>query len=128
MMHYPPASMNTGIVKGGHRTVKVRRREQLGLATRRQRHREKWQSLLTCQLGLPRRLADNLQAGTKHSDIEHVLYQYLDKQTFCIDDYVDLRLLAWNRAGRYATLRRTFGLYERNWRHVDTATVRDAES
>ena len=47
------------------------------------------------------------------------LQAFIDHQVICIDDYENLRLTAWNRAGRFMTRAEAFQLYERNWRHVD---------
>jgi hypothetical protein len=43
-------------------------------------------------------------------------------------DYPELARLAWNRdPARPITGEEAFGLYERNWRHVDTAALSDKE-
>ena len=39
--------------------------------------------------------------------------------TFQIDEYPQLALLAWNRVVRDITGEEAFGLYERYWRFVD---------
>lgn len=39
--------------------------------------------------------------------------------TFCIDDYPELALLAWNRAVRDIDGEEALALYEANWRFVD---------
>ena len=95
------------------------RREQLRLAKRRQRAREKLRGLATYQLRLPHRLAEKLKAGVKQADFVAALQAFIDHRVICIDDYENLRLLAWNRAGRFMTRAEAFQLYERNWRHVD---------
>lgn len=38
---------------------------------------------------------------------------------FCIDDYPELALLAWNRVVRNIAGDEAFALYEANWRFVD---------
>lgn len=45
-----------------------------------------------------------------------------------IDDYPQLKLLAWNRAVRDITGDEALALYERNWRFVDTETLTEAEA
>ncbi len=95
------------------------RREQLRLAKRRQRAREKRRGLATYQLRLPRRLAEKLKAGGKRAGFVDALQAFIDREVLCIDDYENLRLIAWNRAGRYMTRAEAFQLYECNWRHVD---------
>jgi hypothetical protein len=48
--------------------------------------------------------------------------------TLKIDDYPQLALLAWNRAVREISGEEAFGLYERNWRFVDTALLTPEEA
>ena len=43
----------------------------------------------------------------------------LDRLVVRIDDYPQLRDLAWNRSGGLIQAREAFQLYERNWRYVD---------
>ena len=40
-----------------------------------------------------------------------------------IDDYPQLRRIAWQRRGGELTPAEALNLYERNWRHVDTAAL-----
>ena len=51
----------------------------------------------------------------------------LSTTRMCIEDYDNLRLLAWNRTGRFVTRAEAFQLYERNWRHVDLAGMTTGE-
>lgn len=95
------------------------RREQLRLAKRRQRAREKRRGLATYQLRLPHQLAEKLKAGSKRAGFVDTLRAFIDHEVLCIDDYENLRLIAWNRAGRFMTRAEAFQLYECNWRHVD---------
>ena len=97
----------------------VFRRRQLRLAKRRQRERERQRDLVIYQLRLPRRLAEKLKAGLKQAEFPVALRAFIDHQVLCIDDHENLRLLAWNRTGRFVTRAEAFQLYERNWRHVD---------
>lgn len=97
----------------------VIRRRQLRLAKRRQRQREKQRDLVIYQLRLPRGLAEKLKAGLKQVEFAAALRAFIDHQVLCIDDFENLRLLAWNRTGRFVTRAEAFQLYERNWRHVD---------
>lgn len=103
------------------------RREQLRLAKRRQREKEKQQGLVTYQLRLPERLADKLKVGNKHREFTAALKSFIDDQVLCLDDYESLALLAWNRSGRFVTRSEAFQLYERNWRHVDGDALSDKE-
>lgn len=104
------------------------RREQMRRAKRRQREREKQRDLVLYQLRLPRRLAGKLKAGNRHADFSDALQSFIDYQVICIDDYENLKLLAWNRSGRYMTRSEAFQLYERNWRFVDMDGMSAEES
>ena len=97
----------------------VIRRRQLRLAKRRQREREKQRDLVIYQLRLPRGLAEKLKAGLKQAGFASDFRSFIDYRVICIDDFENLRLLAWNRTGRFVTRAEAFQLYERNWRHVD---------
>lgn len=44
-------------------------------------------------------------------------------QRIRIDDYPQLRRIAWQRRGGDITPAEALSLYERNWRHVDTAAL-----
>ena len=52
---------------------------------------------------------------------------FIDSRILCIDDFENLRLLAWNRSGRFVTRAEAFQLYESNWRHVDLHEISTAE-
>ena len=94
------------------------RREQLRLAKRRQREREKRHGLETYQLRLPQSLTEKLKEGSQHAEFVDALQAFIDHQILRISDYENLRLLAWNRKGKFVTRREALQLYERNWRHV----------
>jgi len=104
------------------------RREQMRWAKRRQREREKQRDLVLYQLRLPRRLAGKLKAGNRHADFSAALQAFIDYQVICIDDYENLKLLAWNRSGQFMTRSEAFQLYERNWRFVDMNGMSTEES
>ncbi len=48
--------------------------------------------------------------------------------TFKIDDYPQLALLAWSRVVREITGEEAFALYERNWRFVDVGCLNTNET
>lgn len=89
------------------------------VAKQRQRERERQRGLAIYQLRLPRGLAEKLKAGLKQTGFMSDFRSFIDCQVLCIDDFENLRLLAWNRTGRVVTRAEAFQLYERNWRHVD---------
>lgn len=44
-----------------------------------------------------------------------------------IDDYPQLKRLAWHRQGEHLSKQDAFALYERNWRHIDQASLERSE-
>lgn len=48
-------------------------------------------------------------------------------QNLNIDEYPELKLLAWNRALRKIEEEEAFFLYERNWRFVNLENLTDKE-
>lgn len=115
----PQTTLQPGETRARDGHPKAARREQLRLAKRRQREREKQRDLATYQLRIPRRIAEKLKAGNKQAPFAAALQEFIDQQVICIGDYDNLQLLAWNRSGRFITRAEAFQLYERNWRHVD---------
>ena len=99
-------------------TVAVRR-EQLRRAKKNQRDRERQCGLVTYELRLPSRLAQKLKAGSKRTDFTAALHAFVDHQVIGIENYDNLRLIAWNRSGGFVTRAEAFQLYENNWRHID---------
>jgi len=103
------------------------RREQLRLAKRAQRERERKSGLALVQLRLPLALARKLTAGARQEGFEEALDRALDETLVRIDDYPALSELAWNRADRWIPARDALRTYERNWRFVDTAKLLPGE-
>jgi hypothetical protein len=103
------------------------RREQLRLAKRAQRERERKSGRAHVQLRLPSALAQKLTVAAKQPDFAKLLGRALDKIVIYITDYPALADIAWNRADKWISARDALRLYERNWRFVDAARLEPRE-
>ena len=103
------------------------RREQLRLAKRAQRERERLAGLKSVPLKLSERDAARLRAAASQPGFEERLRHFLEEELVEIDQYENLKELCWNRRGRYLGAEEAFRLYERNWRFVDTRRMKAAE-
>jgi hypothetical protein len=99
------------------------RREQLRLAKRAQRERERHSGLAHVQLRLPAALAEKLTAAARQDGFEELLDRALDDALVNITDYPALSEIAWNRSDQWISARDALRLYERNWRFVDTGRL-----
>lgn len=108
---------------GRPRTNLLPRAEQLRIAKRAQRERDRNAGFVLCQIKLPRRVAERLRHALAAPGFAAELEAFLEQSVVDVRQYPNLRLLCWNRAGRFLTQRDAFGLYERNWRFVDTRTL-----
>jgi len=99
------------------------RREQLRLAKRAQRSRERQSGLALVQLRVPAALARKLTAAARQEGFEEALDRALDEVLVHIDDFPALAELAWNRTDRWIAARDALRLYERNWRFVDAGRL-----
>jgi hypothetical protein len=112
---------------GRPKTSDLERREQLRVAKRAQRERDRREGRVLCQVKLRPRNAEMLRAGLGIPGFEEELREYLANTIVDVEQFPNLKLLCWNRKGKYLTDREAFGLYERNWRFVDTARLDDQE-
>lgn len=96
------------------------RAEQLRYAKRAQRERERARGLVHVQLTLPAATAERLAVASRSLDFAGDLERLLDDAVVRIADYPALSDIAWNLAVPYLPARDAFGLYERNWRFVET--------
>ena len=97
----------------------LRRREQLRLAKRAQRERDREAGLALCQVKVNPTTAEKLRRALAIPGFEDTLAQFLDDSLVDIQAYPNLHLLCWNRAERFIPASDAFALYERNWRFVD---------
>lgn len=103
------------------------RLEQLRIAKRMQRQRDRDAGLALCQVKLPQKTAQRLRHALAIPGFDAELQTFLDNAIVETRKFPNLNLLCWNRATPFLTGRDAFGLYERNWRFVDTKTMPDDE-
>lgn len=95
-----------------------RRAAQLRLAKQRQRARQREAGLVACQLMVPKPLADRLRELVKRPAQLDRLLKWLALELIDLDEWPQLRELAWGRHGRWIPGAEALALYERNWRFV----------
>ena len=105
----------------------MRRREQLRLAKRAQRERDREAGLALCQVKVNPATAEKLRRALAIPGFEDTLARFLDDSLVDIQAYPNLHLLCWNRAERFIPARDAFALYERNWRFVDENALEPKE-
>jgi len=103
------------------------RREQLRLAKRAQRDRDREAGLVLCQIKLRPSTAESLRRAIAIAGFEDTLARFLEQSLVDVQAYPNLHLLCWNRAERYIPAADAFALYERNWRFIDEKTLQPAE-
>lgn len=112
---------------GRPKTSPLSRREQLRLAKRAQRERERRNGIVRYPVKLPRSDAQRLKAGMSRPAFVRQLRGFLKEHVIAVEDYENLAALMWNRREAYLTDEEAFRLYERNWRFVDTKRMKPAE-
>lgn len=112
---------------GRPKTNPLSRREQLRLAKRAQRERERDAGKVVVPLKLPARDAERVRAAMARPEFTHRLSSFLDDTLIEIAAYENLAALCWNRSDRFIDAEEAFRLYERNWRFVDTRRMKPAE-
>lgn len=117
----------SGRGRGRPRRSPSDRRTQLRLAKRAQRERDRREGRVLCQVKLRPQIAELLREGLRLPGFEEDLLAYLDDALVALERYPNLKLLCWNRRGRYVSAREAFALYERNWRFVDRNHLEERE-
>lgn len=112
---------------GRPKTSLLSRREQLRLAKRAQRARERDAGKVIVPLKLPARDAERVRAAMAQPEFTRRLSRFLDDALIEIAAYKNLAALCWNRRSRYIDAKEAFRLYERNWRFVDTRRMKPTE-
>lgn len=112
---------------GRPRVSPLPRTEQLRRAKRAQRERDREAGFVLCQFKLKTPVAERLRRALAIPGFDAELGEYLKNAIVDVRDYPNLQLLCWNRADRWLADRDAFGLYERNWRFVDTKHLSDHE-
>ncbi len=124
--------MNTPLPKakarpGRPRTNPRPRPEQLRIAKRSQRQRDRDAGFALCQIKLPQHTAQRLRQALAIPGFDVELERFLDEAIVDTRQFPNLQLLCWNRTAPLLTERDALGLYERNWRFVDTETMPEDE-
>jgi hypothetical protein len=112
---------------GRPKTNPLSRSEQLRLAKRAQRARERDAGMIVVPLKLSGRDAERVRVAMARPEFVHRLRGLLDEALLEIAAYENLSTLCWNRHDRYLGAEEAFRLYERNWRFVDTRRMKAAE-
>ena len=112
---------------GRPKTSPLSRREQLRLAKRSQRERERAAGMVAVPLKLAARDAVRMRAAMARPEFARELRGLLDNALIEIASYENLKALCWNRRDRYLGAEEAFRLYERNWRFVDERRMKPAE-
>jgi hypothetical protein len=112
---------------GRPKTNPLSRREQLRLAKRAQRERERAAGMTAVPLKLAAHDAERMRAALARPEFTHRLRGLLDDALVEIAAYENLAALCWNRRDRYLGAEEAFRLYERNWRLVDQRRMKTAE-
>ena len=103
------------------------RAEQLRLAKRAQRERERRRGIARYPVKLPRAEAERLKAGMAQPGFVRRLREFVREHLIAVAEYENLAGLLWNRGGRFVTDEEAFRIYERNWRFVDAGRMQPAE-
>ena len=112
---------------GRPKTNSQPRKEQLRIAKRLQRDRDRAAGLALCQVKLPHEAAQRLRHALAIPGFDAELQAFLDHAIVETRRFPNLQLLCWNRATPFVTERDAFGLYERNWRFVDAGNMPEEE-
>jgi hypothetical protein len=101
--------------------------EQVRIAKRAQRQRDRDAGLALCQVKLRKAVAERLRHAVAIPGFDAELEKFLGDAVVEVRKFPNLKLLAWNRVDQFLTARDAFGLYERNWKFVDTKNMTDRE-
>jgi hypothetical protein len=114
-------------IRGRPRASPLTRREQLRLAKRAQRARERRAGLINVQVRLDAADAALLRTALARPGFGQRLREFLGEAMISVANYPNLAALCWNRTDRFVTDEEAFRLYERNWRFVDVKRMKAAE-
>ena len=121
MPRHPPGN------RGRPRSNPLPRNEQLRLAKRAQRARERAAGKVLCQIKLGGPTAERLRRALAVPGFEAELAEFLEEALVDVREHPELALLCWNRSDRFVPAREAFALYERNWRFVDSGRLKARE-
>jgi hypothetical protein len=114
--------------RGRPKTSTLSRREQLRLAKRAHRERQREAGMAEVSLRLSADEAQRLRVASAAPHFKEALGAFLDDAVLDLHRWPALRELAWSRADRWISAEDAFALYERNWRFVDHARLTPSEA
>ena len=112
---------------GRPKTNPLPRLEQVRVAKRAQRERERASGITVVPIKLGARDAERLRVAMQQSEFEARLGLLLDDIVVEVAAHENLALLCWNRRARFISGEDALHLYERNWRLVDQRRIKSAE-
>jgi len=113
---------------GRPRTSPLTRAEQLRAAKRTQRARQRAAGIRPVEIPLHKVQAQRWRAAAASPRFRAELDRLLEAMAVDRTAWPVLRELTWNRSDRWIPADEALRLYERNWRHVDTASIGEAEA
>jgi hypothetical protein len=113
---------------GRPRTSRLTRAEQLRVAKRLQRERQRAAGIRPVEIALGKDQAARLRAAAASPRFREELDRFLGELALDRTAWPVLGELTWNRADRWIPADEALALYERNWRHVDTASMSGEEA
>ncbi len=108
---------------GRPRSSGLTRTEQLRLAKRAQRARERQAGFAETRLKLPDAVAERLAFAARQEGFVASLAVFLQDEIIEIAAFPQLHLLCWSRSTKFITSANAWSLYERNRRFVELATM-----
>lgn len=112
---------------GRPRRSSLTRREQLCIAKREQRERQRERGMVKVELTLSAETAQKLKAIGMRNSLPTAIETWVEQHVVDIDQAPGLREIAWNRKDRFLRAEEALALYERNWRFVDQVNLLPAE-
>lgn len=122
-----PSQNRTGKTKTRSQSPSVERAEQLRVAKRAQRNRDRQAGFVEARLKLSAAFARRLAFASRQKGFKDALVRLVEAETVEIAKYPQLQLLCWNRKGKFVGSRDAWEMYERNWRFVDQGRLSIAE-
>ena len=113
---------------GRPRTSPLTRAEQLRAAKRTQRARQRAAGIRLIEVALHKAQVERWRAAAASPRFREELDRLLDAMAVDRTAWPVLRELTWNRSDRWIPADEALRLYERNWRHVDAASIGDEEA
>lgn len=113
--------------RGRPSTNPLPRSEQLRLAKRAQRARDRAAGRVLCQVKLAPTTSERLRGALMLPGFEAELARFLANEVIDVREYPELAFLCWNRVDRFLSAREAFALYGRYSRFVDATRLSTRE-